>query len=363
MWIPANGSVSADASRTEEPKSLCKFIHSGETTHPLSPMPTSTCGSSGRSRLHSRAMHGKVKKALASLSRRLLQLVLPLLLALYTNIRYLSDEAPASQDALPDEEWAISEASAILARSEDRLETLEGKGPGLATVCAIVATAIGVAVSLTWDESTTLAQLLLVGAAGYGVISLWAPVVLIGPIRRDTVTRATLEEAANEADPAGYLAQRKARAAAVNELTTLRLSNLQAASRRDVLKAILLFVAWGIIALTGHAAISVNHTSCVLGDTAGLAAGGRVMPLDRCSSTSRVGEWRTGASALPEANMGILMLSRCARNRPVQERERPPLARSHTYESSHVRLPSSRNMRVAPHDAAGRRVCCTGLGR
>jgi hypothetical protein len=198
-------------------------------------------------------MRDNATKALASAFRPLLWQVLPLLLALYTNIRYLSDKSPESQDALPDEEWAISEANDILARSEDQVETLEGKGPGLATVCAIAASAVGAAVSLTWDESTTLAQMVLIGAAWYSVMSLWAPIVLVGPVRRGTVTHAIVEDAANEVDPAGHLARCKVRAATVNDFTARRLSNLLAASRSDLLKAILLFVAWGIIALTGHA--------------------------------------------------------------------------------------------------------------
>lgn len=197
---------------------------------------------------------------LVSLWRRLLQQVLPLALALYTNRRYLHDDIPEPPAALPDGAWANDEAGDLLARSEDRLETLESKGPGLATVCAIVAAAVVVAISLTWEEATTLAKVLLVGASAYTAMSLCAPVVLVGPVRRETVTRATVEEAATEDDPKGYLARRKARAAAVNDLATLRLSNLQAAARNDVRNAILLFIVWGLIALTGHAMVSAAIT-------------------------------------------------------------------------------------------------------
>jgi hypothetical protein len=195
----------------------------------------------------------KANHMVVSILRRLLQQVLPLVLALYTNFRYLRSEVPEAEDALPKGDWVNEEAGDLLARSEGRLETVESKGPGLATVCAIVAAAIGVAISLTWDESTMLGKVLLVVAGAYSVMSLYAPVALVGPVRRETITRATVEDAAKQPDPPGYLAGRKARGSAVNDQTTLRLSNLQAAARNDVLKAILMFTVWGIVALTGHA--------------------------------------------------------------------------------------------------------------
>jgi hypothetical protein len=200
------------------------------------------------------------KTAIVSMSRRLLQQVLPLVLALYTNHRYLRAEDNEAANALPEGGWANGEADGLLSRSEGRLETLESKGPGLATVCGIAAAAIGVAISLTWGEATTVAKVVLVVAGAYSLMSLYAPVTLVGPVRRVAVTQATVEDAAAESDPAGYLARWKARAATVNDLTTLRLSNLQAASRNDARNAIILFAVWAIVALVGHATLgSTSH--------------------------------------------------------------------------------------------------------
>ncbi len=171
--------------------------------------------------------------------------------ALYANRRYLAESV--SVDALPAGEWAVDESSALLDRSEDRLQSLEGKGAGLATVCGIVAAAIAVAISLDWTGTTVGGRVILVLAAAYSAMSLFTPIVLVGPVRRATVTTATLHRAATSEQPAAYLANEKAQAAANNDRANQRLSNLQAASRNDVRNAVLLFVVWALLILTGIA--------------------------------------------------------------------------------------------------------------
>jgi len=176
--------------------------------------------------------------------------VLALPLALCTNRRFLAGRAAAPPD-LPETPWAIAEQQRLLERSEQRLQSIEAKGPGLATVCAVVAAGIGVAISLTWRDASTLGRVLLGVSAAYAVMSLAAPIKLVGPIERSTITVAQLAEIAAGPAPEASLARQCAQAAADNDRSTLRLSNLQAASRNDLVAATLLFVAWAISALLG----------------------------------------------------------------------------------------------------------------
>jgi hypothetical protein len=198
-------------------------------------------------------MAAKTERGLLSrIGWRIGQQVLPLPVALYANLRYLRGTAP-TEAALPAGEWVPEEGGGLLDRSEDRLQSLEGKGPGLATVCAIVAAAIAVAISLDWTGTTTVAKAILVAAGACSFMSLWAPIVLVGPVARATVTSATLREAEKQTEPTVFLANQKAQAAADNDRSTQRLSNLQAASRNDVRNAIILFGVWAILTLAGVA--------------------------------------------------------------------------------------------------------------
>jgi hypothetical protein len=171
--------------------------------------------------------------------------------ALYVNQHYAPDDEKIASEAAPEGEWVTDEASALLERSEQRLQGIEAKGPGLATVCGIVAAAIGLAISLHWSESNDASKVVLVVAGAYSFMSLWAPIRLVGPVRRATVTSGTVRGAADEDKPQHYLATEKMRAAAENDRTTLRFSNQQAASRNDALNAALLFAAWAILTLSG----------------------------------------------------------------------------------------------------------------
>lgn len=174
--------------------------------------------------------------------------LLALPLALYANRRFLGGPA-APVSVLPEAPWAFAEQQRLLERSEQRLQSIEGKGPGLATACAVVAAAIGVAISLTWKDACTAQQVLLLVSAAYAVMSLAAPIKLVGPIERRTITSGELFEIAHDNNPEATVARLCAQAAAENDRSTLRLGNLQAASRNDLIAATALFVAWAITAL------------------------------------------------------------------------------------------------------------------
>jgi hypothetical protein len=176
------------------------------------------------------------------------QRVLPLLLAVYVNRRIIAGKAPTAPE-LPEAPWIFVEQQRLMERSEQRLESIESKGPGLATVGAIVTAAIGVAISLTWSDASVAQRVILVASASYAVMSLAAPIALVGPIERSTVTVQQLALIAQEDAPEATLAKVCSQAAADNDRSTLRLSNLQAASRNDLTVATVLFLAWAIAAL------------------------------------------------------------------------------------------------------------------
>lgn len=168
--------------------------------------------------------------------------------ALYTNHRYLTGDPPAPPE-LPPTSWAVAAQQRLLERSEERLQGIEAKGPGLATVSAIVIAAIALAVSLEWEAATTLQRVLLFAAGAYGAMSLVAPITLVGPIARSTVTMDQLVTAVDDAAPEASLARACSEAAADIDLSVIRLSNLQAASRNDLAAATVLLLAWVVTAL------------------------------------------------------------------------------------------------------------------
>lgn len=176
--------------------------------------------------------------------------LLPLPLAIYVNKARLGGPAPAPEE-LPSDAWAHAEQQRLLERSEQRLLSIESKGPGLAAACAVVAGAVGVAISLTSKDATTLERVVLITSATYVAMSLAAPIALVGPIARSTITSSQLAEIARNPAPETRLAECCAQAAADNDLSTLRLSNLQAASRNDLVIAAALFLLWAVIASLG----------------------------------------------------------------------------------------------------------------
>jgi hypothetical protein len=169
--------------------------------------------------------------------------LLALPVAVYANRRYLAADPPAPPH-LPETAWAFAEQQRLLERSEERLQSIEAKGPGLATVSAIVVGAIVLAVSLRWDAASTLQRAVLFAAGAYGAMSLVAPITLVGPIARSSVTVEQLVTAAAEPAPEASLARACSEAAADIDHSVLRLSNLQAASRNDLAAATILFLVW-----------------------------------------------------------------------------------------------------------------------
>lgn len=57
---------------------------------------------------------------------------------------------PLEVPAMPDEEWSLRERRSLLSRSEERLRNIEGKGPGLAAVTAVIAAAV--LLRLSWSS-------------------------------------------------------------------------------------------------------------------------------------------------------------------------------------------------------------------
>lgn len=189
-----------------------------------------------------------VERALPWLLWRACPKLVPLPLALYVNSRWLRGPAP-TPPTLPNSPWAFAEQQRLLERSEERLSNIESKGPGLAAAGAVVAGAVGVAISLTWKDAGTLERFVSMTSAAYVGMSLAAPIALVGPIPRSTITSSQLEVIARDQAPEARLAECCAQAAAENDLTTQRLSNLQAASRNDLVIAASLFAVWAVVAI------------------------------------------------------------------------------------------------------------------
>jgi hypothetical protein len=156
-------------------------------------------------------------------------------------------QTPAAMPPLPTEDWSRRERRELLAASEERLRNLEGKGPGLATVNAVIAAAVLVAITTGWDKSTALARIILGLASLYAALSLIMPLYLVGPLKRDTIHLVELTHAAGTADAEEALAQSAAEAAMGNDVRNLRVSNLLDAARRELSYALVLLVLWVLL--------------------------------------------------------------------------------------------------------------------
>ena len=138
------------------------------------------------------ALSGKVKRLLPT-RERMLDLLLsdPLWWVLPTPCAYLFNQArmrePMAMPDLPVDEWALAERRKLLADSQGRLASLEGKGPGLTTVTAVVVAGAVLAIASGWDESTALGRIVLVAAAVYTAFSLVTPLYLVGPLKHPTL--------------------------------------------------------------------------------------------------------------------------------------------------------------------------------
>jgi hypothetical protein len=171
--------------------------------------------------------------------------LLPTPAAYYMNRCRVRD--PVQLPVLPVADWSQRERRQLLVSSEERLRNIEGKGPGLATVSAIIAGAVLLALTGGWHESTLLARILLGIASFYAVWSLALPLFLVGPLVRDGVHVAELEAAASSGEPEEVLATSAAQAAMRNDLRNLRLVNLLDAARRELAYAFVLLLVWALL--------------------------------------------------------------------------------------------------------------------
>lgn len=171
--------------------------------------------------------------------------ILPTPAILYLNRVRLRE--PVEVPTLPPGNWSRRERHRLLAASEERLRNLEGKGPGLATLTAIVVAAVLVALTSGWAESTTVPRVILVLASIYVLLSLLMPLYLVGPLRRNTIHLVELETAAGGSDPEETTAQSAASAAMNNDLRNLRVANLLDAARRELIYALALLLAWVLL--------------------------------------------------------------------------------------------------------------------
>lgn len=174
-----------------------------------------------------------------------LRFIFPTLAALYLNRVYLSHELKAPKlDSTP---WAREQARLLLGRSEERLRGIEAKGPGLATVCAVIAAAVIAALLEGWDDATLLGRVLLGLASWYAAFSLLTPIYLVGPQPRHTVDAARVGVASMMPSPEDYIAREEVVASQHNVRRNQRLGNLQDAARNELGAAIAVLVVWALL--------------------------------------------------------------------------------------------------------------------
>lgn len=171
--------------------------------------------------------------------------VLPTATTLYYNHHYLRGELKTAE--LPPDPWAQDEANALLSRSEDRLRSLEAKGPGLATIAAVVAAGVVAAIIEGAGDATLVGKVLLGFAAWYATWSLFVPIYLVGPQARETIDLNHLIVAAVEERPEQYLAVRAQEAAQGNVRRAQRIGNLQHAARNELSAALAVLIAWLVL--------------------------------------------------------------------------------------------------------------------
>lgn len=174
-----------------------------------------------------------------------LRFVLPTATTLYYNHLRLRDELKTFK--LPPELWAQQEAKALLLRSEDRLRSLEAKGPGLATVAAVVAAGVVAAIIEGGSDATLVGKVLLGMAAWYAIWSLLVPIYLVGPQSRDTIDLNHVIVAAKSESPQQYLAVQAQEAAQGNVRRAHRIGNLQDAARNELSAALAMLTVWLVL--------------------------------------------------------------------------------------------------------------------
>lgn len=206
--------------------------------------------------------------------------VTPTVATLYYNRKSVLHN-PDAPPALPNTEWANRERREMLSGSEDRLRNLEGKGPGLATVSAVVVAAVLLVLTNGWKESDGLARVIVGLAVAYALFSLLMPLYLVGPLKRNTVGVPELKKAATAADPEETLAVEAATAAMSNNLRNIRVANLLDASRRELSYAVGLLVVWLLLVpATGFLRVPEHRP---------LGAGGAAPVVPNPNRTSEIG--------------------------------------------------------------------------
>lgn len=170
--------------------------------------------------------------------------MLPTPAIFYLNRKRVREAAPVPQ--LPATEWSRHERRSLLDRSEHRLQNIEGKGPGLAAVTAVVAAAVLLALS-GWGRSDGVAKALLVLATLYVALSLCTPLYLVGPLTRNTLTAEDLADVAENDSAEEFLAVKSADLAAANDLQNIRLANHLDASRRELAYALAIIIVWALL--------------------------------------------------------------------------------------------------------------------
>lgn len=190
------------------------------------------------------------KVARRILLSRWLYLIAPTATTWYFNRTAVS--APPRVD-LPDEEWARRESYAALDRSLERFANLEAKGPGLATVAAVIIAAIMVALDGSWGQATALGRAVLGISVAYSAVALVAPLLSVGPIER-YVLDGVLSDAASREDADAWLATRALEFARKNSFEAIKFGNLLDAARRDLIIAVFALAMWILLGpLTGIA--------------------------------------------------------------------------------------------------------------
>ncbi len=171
----------------------------------------------------------------------------PLSQALWVNRRYQPRYPPTPE--LRYSLWTATEVDRLLNQSHDRLRSIEGKGPGLATISAVVGAALGLAISATWSSATCIQKGLLVAATVYTFISLICPILVVASVRRNTLTLSTLAQLSHEELGAVRALDAKVEAIVKNDWRNGRLANLQSACAYDLRNAVLLLAVWSLTLL------------------------------------------------------------------------------------------------------------------
>jgi hypothetical protein len=165
-----------------------------------------------------------------------------MVVTLYANKRV----QPPTPPILPNAEWAQREIHAALERSLERLRGIEAKGPGLATIGAILAGGVLLALDSNWDDSTFAGKALLVVAAVYASASLVTPIYLVGQQPRFQLDGLLAEASEHEAAEQ-WLAEQAGKLWAKNSERITKLGNIQDAARTDLVLAFIALIAWAFL--------------------------------------------------------------------------------------------------------------------